>query len=256
MQATPFDPLAILSDLRSAGFPEPEIQAVRNTPPMWEQLTRFYARGGRVQTISAAFSAANGHPSAISFYVPEDPAQRTHSRYSSLAHELGHALFYPEQWQAMDSFASAEAYARSREMGEAHAWLNQYTLCLEKVGGRSELYFPLAIENEDDFGVRTRDVFGEIAHRKLAGESDAQILEHLATLNANMFPSGMGEGNHKTYGQCTRWDYYLAHGDGAILADFQRRLQRRPNPDEQKRLVKFGLLDQRPGSGDDSPLLA
>ena len=124
------------------------------------------------------------------------------------------------------------------------------------MGGRSELYFPLAIENEDDFGVRTRDVFGEIAHRKLAGESDAQILEHLATLNANMFPSGMGEGNHKTYGQCNRWDYYLAHGDGAILAGFQRRLQRRPNPDEQKRLVKFGLLDQRPGSGDDSPLLA
>ncbi|SEN69356.1 hypothetical protein [Brachymonas denitrificans] len=99
--------------------------------------------------------------------------------------------------------------------------------------------------------MRTRDVFGEIAHMKLAGDDDASILEHLATLNANMFPSGMGEGNHKTYGQCNRWDYYLAHGDGAILADFQRQLQRGPTPDEQKRLVKHGLLDRAPDSGSD-----
>lgn len=234
----------ILADLRAAGFPDPELQAIRNTPPMWVQVLRFYAQGGSVQAIPAAFSAANGHPDAISFYVPDDPAGRTHSRYSSLAHELGHALLYPAQWNDMASFGSAEAYARSREMGEAHAWLNQYTLCLEKVGGRSELYFPLSIENDTDFGVRTRDVFGEIAHMKLAGASDEQILEHLAGLNANMFPSGMGEGNHKTYGQCNRWDYYLAHGDGAVLDDFQRRLQRGPTPDEQKVLVKMGLLNE------------
>ena len=40
-------------------------------------------------------------------------------------------------------------------------------------------------------------------------------------------------------------------GAATLLADFQRRLQRGPTPDEQKRLVKHGLLDRAPDSGSD-----
>ena len=247
----------LLQALQLAGFPPDELQAVRQTPDMWQQLLQFQARGGRLAHQTASFSAANGHPQQILFYVPEDPQQRVHSRYSTLAHELGHALFFPEQWLPMDRFAHAEAYARSRELGEAHAWLNQYELCLLKQGGRSELFFPLRIENADDFGVQVRDVFGEIARMKLAGDSRERILEHLAQLNARMFPSGMGAGNRKTYGQCNRWDYALQQGDQGLPQAFARLAGRPASTDEQKLLTKFGLQPQElleylaeAGSGD------
>ena len=252
---------ALLRTLEQAGFPPDELQAVRQTPEMWQQLLQFQARGGQLAHVAADFSAANGHPERILFYVPGDPAQRIHSRYSTLAHELGHALFHLEQWQPISQFASAEAYARSRELGEAHAWLNQYELCLVKQGGRSELYFPLRIENPDDFGVQVRDVFMEIARMKLAGERREAILEHLAQLNANMFPSGMGAGNRKTYGQCNRWDYALQQGEQGLPQAFARLAGRAASTDEQKLLTKFSLqpeelLQRLADAGSGDPLQA
>lgn len=237
----------IVRDLEQARFPEAEMDAVQRTAPMWAQLTRFYGQGGRVVGVPADFAGANGSPDQIRFYCPADPAQCVHSTYGALAHELGHALSCPEQWLDIARFPSAEAYADSREMGEAHAWLNQYRLCQAKVGGRPEGSCVLDIENDHDFGTRTVDMYAHIAARELAGWSEAQILEELATFNANMFPCGMGEGNYKTYGQCNRWDWLVARQDcQPAFTAFLQAMGRPATPNDQKVLMKFNLFT---GSG-------
>ena len=76
-----------------------------------------------------------------------------------------------------------------------------------------------------------------------AGGTEAQVLDELAMLNANMFPCGMGEGNLKTYGQCNRWDWLRAneHNEPAFR-QFLHALGRVPNVGEQKVLTKFNLF--------------
>ena len=240
----------ILRDLRHAGFADDEAQAVRHTPAMWAQLADFHRQGGRIERVDAGFSAATGQPGLIRFFHPPAPAVCTHATFGSLAHELGHALLFPPQWQPAASFADAQAYARSRELGEAHAWLNQYRLCRAKVGGAPECGHVQWIENDEDFGTRPVDLFARIAERELAGWGEAQILDELAVLNANMFPSGMGEGNFKTYGQCNRWDWWQAtQARHPAFRDFLQRLPRAPNANDQKVLMKFNLLSA-PASAD------
>ena len=85
----------ILRDLKHAGFAKAEGQAVRDTPAMWAQLTQFYAQGGGVERVDAAFSGATGAPQQIRFFCPPPPAACAHSTYDALAHELGHALHCP-----------------------------------------------------------------------------------------------------------------------------------------------------------------
>ena len=233
----------ILRDLREAGFPDAERQAVRDTPAMWAQLTQFYGRGGRVERVDADFSGATGAPDAIRFFCPPPPAACAHSSYGALAHELGHALQCPEQWQPVAQFDSAQAYARARELGEAHAWLNQYRLGRAKQGGAPELAQVLQIENDADFGTTPVDIFARITQREAAGWTEAQILDELAVLNANMFPCGMGEGNLKTYGQCNRWDWLQAtRARHPAFTDFLARLPRPPHAGDQKLLMKFNLF--------------
>lgn len=233
----------ILHDLRHAGLADAEVQAVRDTPAMWAQLTDFYRQGGRVERVEAAFSAATGQPGLIRFFHPPAPAACTHASFGSLAHELGHALQFPPQWQPAECFADAQAYARSRELGEAHAWLNQYRLCRDKVGGAPEGSQVQWIENDEDFGTHPVDLFARIAEREAAGWGEAQILGELAVLNANMFPSGMGEGNFKTYGQCNRWDWLQAtQPPDSPFRRFIAQLPRAPNADDQKLLMKFNLF--------------
>ena len=240
----------IQRDLRRAGFAEAECQAVRDTPAMWAQLTQFYERGGRVERVDADFSGATGAPDAIRFFCPPSPAACAHSTFGALAHELGHALQCPEQWLPVASFGSAQAYARARELGEAHAWLNQYRLVRAKQGGAPETQQLQLIENDADFGTQPVDLFARIAEREAAGWSDAQILGELAVLNANMFPCGMGEGNFKTYGQCNRWDWWQAtQARHPAFRDFLQRLPRAPNANDQKVLMKFNLLSA-PASAD------
>ena len=240
----------ILRDLRHAGFADDEAQAVRHTPAMWAQLADFHRQGGRIERVDAGFSAATGQPGLIRFFHPPAPAVCTHATFGSLAHELGHALLFPPQWQPAASFADAQAYARSRELGEAHAWLNQYRLCRAKVGGAPEGGHVQWIENDEDFGTRPVDLFARIAEREAAGWHEAQLLDELAVLNANMFPSGMGEGNFKTYGQCNRWDWWQAtQARQPAFRDFLQRLPRAPNANDQKVLMKFNLLSA-PASAD------
>ncbi|MDO5691872.1 MAG: hypothetical protein Q4G70_05225 [Pseudomonadota bacterium] len=244
----------ILRDLRHAGFAAEEVRAVRRTPPMWAQLVDFYQRGGRVERVEATFSAATGQPGLIRFFCPPAPTACAHANFGALAHELGHALQYPPQWRPPGDFADAQAYARSRELGEAHAWLNQARLCRAKVGGTPEMAQVQQIENDEDFGTRQVDLFAHIAEREAAGWSDARILDELAVLNANMFPSGMGEGNLKTYGQCNRWDWLQAtQADGSPFRRFIAQLPRAPHADDQKLLMKFNLFTQ-PDSNADTTL--
>ncbi len=232
----------IRADLQRAHFAPAQLAAVLATPAMCAQLERFYRQGGRIENVPADFSGANGAPQQITFYCPATTADCVHSSFSTLAHELGHALQYPEQWRELEAFASAHAYAASRELGEAHAWLNQYQLCLEQVGVCEEFCFSLEIENDGDFDVHIVDLFAEITGMRQAGADDATILAQLAMRNANMFPSGMGENNFKTYGQCNRWDWMVATGDPALHA-FVQQLGRALTPNEQKLLVKFNLLN-------------
>ena len=181
----------IQRDLRHAGFADSEVRAVRESPPMWAQLTAFYRGDGRIERVEAAFSGATGQPGLIRFFSPPAPAVCMHASYGALAHELGHALQFPQQWQPPGAFDSAPAYARARELGEAHAWLNQYRLVRAKQGGAPETQQLQLIENDADFGTQPVDLFARIAEREAAGWSDAQILDELAVLNANMFPCGM-----------------------------------------------------------------
>ncbi len=233
----------ILRELRDAGFAATEVRAVRDTPAMWLQLVRFYRGGGRVQRVDAAFSAATGQPGRVCIFCPPSPAVCAHATYGVLAHELGHALRYPDQWRPLDSFDDVEAYAHVREMGEAHAWLNQYRLCRARASGASEDGQWQRIENDHDFGTPPVDLFARIAQRETQGWPEARILHELAVLNANMFPCGMGEGNHKTYGQCNRWDWLHAHRDRVpLLRAFLHRLGRAPTAADQKLLIKFNLL--------------
>ncbi|MDO5653694.1 MAG: hypothetical protein Q4G39_06285, partial [Brachymonas sp.] len=107
------------------------------------------------------------------------------------------------------------------------------------------------IENDHDFGRQTVDIFARIAEREAAGWTEAQILDELATLNANMFPCGMGEGNFKTYGQCNRWDYLLATQErNPVFSAFLQTLQRTPTPNDQKVLMKFNLFTQEESKAD------
>ena len=240
----------IQRDLRHAGFADSEVRAVRESPPMWAQLTAFYRADGRIERVEAAFSGATGQPGLIRFFSPPAPAVCTHASYGALAHELGHALQFPPQWQPPGAFDSAPAYARARELGEAHAWLNQYRLVRAKQGGAPETQQLQLIENDADFGTQPVDLFARIAEREAAGWSDAQILDELAVLNANMFPCGMGEGNFKTYGQCNRWDWWQAtQARHPAFRDFLQRLPRAPNANDQKVLMKFNLLSA-PASAD------
>ena len=237
------DPSRILADLRHAGFPPHEAQAVRDTPAMWAQIGAFYAAGGRVERVDADFSGATGAPDRIRFFCPPVPQPCAHSNYSALAHELGHALQCPEQWQPPDRFASAQDYARARERGEAHAWLNQYRLNRARADAPAQVSHVLPIENDHDFGTEAVDIFARIAQREAAGWPDTRILDELAVLNANMFPCGMGEGNLKTYGQCNRWDWLLAtRARNPAFNAFLQRLPRAPNVNEQKVLMKFNLF--------------
>ena len=48
----------IQRDLRHAGFADSEVRAVRESPPMWAQLTAFYRGDGRIERVEAAFSGA------------------------------------------------------------------------------------------------------------------------------------------------------------------------------------------------------
>lgn len=241
--ALPGHAIPLQAALRRAGFADAELQAIRATPAMAHQLRQFADAGGRIERVDADFSGANGMPGLIRFYCPPPPQPGTHTSYGALAHELGHALFCPEQWQAAASFADAHGYARARERGEAHAWLNQYRLCQAKVGGLPEPAPVLPIENDHDFGTQSVDIFARIAGREAAGWSEPQILDELALLNANMFPCGMGEGNFKTYGQCNRWDWLQAtQARHPAFADFLQRLGRAPTPHEQKLLTKFNVF--------------
>ncbi len=249
----------ILRELRDAGFDDAEQRAVRDTPAMWAQLTRFYRAGGRVERVAADFSGATGQPGLIRFFCPPSPQPCTHATYGALAHELGHALQCPEQWGSVASFADAEGYARARERGEAHAWLNQYRLCRDKRGGAPEASEVQLIENDHDFGTQPVDLFARIAQREAEGWPDAHILDELAVLNANMFPCGMGEGNHKTYGQCNRWDWLHAHlPSQPALRDFLARLGRPHNANDQTLVTKFNLFTDQAAAGkgvDDTALL-
>ena len=85
----------ILHDLRDAGFDDAEQRAVRDTPAMWAQLTRFYRAGGRVERVAADFSGATGQPGLIRFFCPPSPQPCTHATYGALAHELGVRLYPP-----------------------------------------------------------------------------------------------------------------------------------------------------------------
>ncbi len=239
----------ILRDLKHAGFTEAERQAVRDTPAMWAQLTQFYAQGGGVERVDAAFSGATGAPQRIRFFCPPPPAACAHSTYDALAHELGHALQCPAQWQPAAHFDSAQAYAHARELGEAHAWLNQYRLSQARQGGAPPAAQVLLIENDSDFGTTPVDIFARIAQREAAGWAEAQILDELAMLNANMYPCGMGEGNLKTYGQCNRWDWLQAtRAHHPAFNDFLARLPRPPHAGDQKLLMKFNLFTGAPGA--------
>ena len=112
-----------------------------------------------------------------------------------------------------------------------------------KQGGAPETQQLQLIENDADFGTQPVDLFARIAEREAAGRSDAQILDELAALNANMFPCGMGEGNFKTYGQCNRWDWLQAtQPPGSPFRRFIAQLPRAPNADDQKLLMKFNLF--------------
>ena len=240
-------------DLRRAGFSDAERQAVQDTPAMWAQLTQFYENGGRIERVDADFSGATGAPDAIRFFCPSPPAACAHSTFGALAHELGHALQCPEQWLPVASFDSAQAYARARELGEAHAWLNQARLCRAKQGGTPEASQVLQIENDADFGTAPVDIFARVAEREAAGWTDAQILDELAMLNANMFPCGMGAGNFKTYGQCNRWDWLQAtRAQHAAFNDFLQRLPRPPHAGDQKLLMKFNLFTGAGGATTES----
>lgn len=236
-------PCALLAQLQEVGFSESERAAVAQTPAMRRQLRQFAERGGRIERVDADFSGANGMPGLIRFYCPRPPAPPIHAHYGTLAHELGHALFCPEQWAPPEHFADAQAYARARELGEAHAWLNQYRLHAAKRGGDPEAAPVLSVENDGDFGTQAVDVFARIAECASAGWSESQILDELAMLNANMFPCGMGEGNLKTYGQCNRWDWLRAHEHSApAFRQFLHALGRVPNVNEQKVVTKFNLF--------------
>lgn len=232
-----------LAALRHAGMPEDDLRAVRDTPAMAGQLRRFSQAGGRIAHVVADFEGANGQPGLIRFYSPAPGQPNAHARFGTLAHELGHALFCPGQWRAPQDFASAQAYAHARELGEAHAWLNQYRLCRAKLGGLPEPAPVLAIENDADFGTQDVDIFARIDQRLAAGWHAPQLLDELALLNANMFPCGMGEGNHKTYGQCNRWDWLQATAARhPAFNAFLRRLGRPPNAADQKLVTKFNLF--------------
>ena len=231
----------ILSDLEEAGFSEADCMAVENTSCMWEQVSLFYRQGGRVVTLRDGFSAASGAPDQITIYRPEDPADCIHSTYATLAHELGHALQEPDQWRPPGDFATADAYAHARELGEAHAWLNEYLLCIARADDAPMPRLELHIENREDFGTHVVEPFSLIVQWHHEGASNAVILERLAELNSHMFPSGMGPGNHKTYGQCNRWDYLMATGHHEVLDSFSAAMGRAPLPDEQKVLMKFHL---------------
>ncbi len=233
----------IWRDLRTAGFDDAERRAVRDTHAMWEQVTRFYRAGGRIERVAAEFSGATGQPGLIRFFCPPSPQRCAHANFGALAHELGHALQCPEQWRPVTAFSDAESYAHAREMGEAQAWLNQYRLCRVKQGGAVEDSHVQMIENDQDFGTMPVDLFARIAQREAEGWPEARIRGELAVLNANMFPCGMGEGNHKTYGQCNRWDWLNAHRDRLPALDaFLTRLGRAPTAADQKVLTKFNLL--------------
>jgi hypothetical protein len=236
-------PAALLADLYAAGMPDEDWQAVQATPAMRAQLRAFARTGGRVERVEADFTGANGMPGLIRFYGPAQPRALPGATFGTLAHELGHALFCPEQWRPPTDFADAHAYARSRELGEAHAWLNQYRLCQARVGGQADTTQWLRIENDHDFGMQQIDIFARIAEREAAGWTEAAILDELAMLNANMFPCGMGEGNHKTYGQCNRWDWLHATAQQHPgFNDFLQRLGRPPNAADQKLITKFNVF--------------
>ena len=242
----------ILRNLCHAGFTQAQCRAVRHTPAMWAQLEQFYRAGGRIERVNADFSGATGSPDAIRFFCPPAPAPCAHSTYGALAHELGHALQCPAQWQPAVHFDSAQAYAHARELGEAHAWLNRYRLSRARQGGAPQAAHVLLIENDSDFGATPVDIFARIARRETAGWAEAQLLDELAMLNANMFPCGMGEGNHKTYGQCNRWDWLQAtRAQHPAFNDFLQRLPRPPHAGAQKLLMKFNLFTGA-GTGDDA----
>ena len=239
----------VSADLQRAGFDRKERGAVLQTPAMWQQLRQLYTQGGRIHRVRADFSAANTSCHAqgqrvITFYVPPASVPRTHSTYAVLAHELGHALFYPQQWQALQDFRSAQDYAHAREMGEAYAWLNQYRLSLAHAAAM--VSGQLQIENDHDFGVTALDVFAAIQRMEQAGADEAAILRQLAVYNANMFPCGMGAHNDKTYGQCNRWDWYVAM-QPERLQQLQRSLGRAPWPNEQKLLMKYNVWHAQHG---------
>ena len=240
LHAAVFSPSAPLETaLRQAGFPDTELQALRDTRAMARQLREFAQAGGRIGRVDADFAGANGQPGLIRFYCPPAPQARTHSGYGVLAHELGHALLLPEQWLPPTHFTDVHGYARARELGEAHAWLNQYRLCTQKVGGLPEVAPVLPIENPYDLGSQPVDLFSRIAERQAAGWSEARILDELAMLSAHMFPCGMGAGNFKTYGQCHHWDWLKAtESRHPTFMDFLQRLGRAPTPHEQKLLTK------------------
>ncbi len=244
----------ILRDLRDAGFAPAERRAVRDTPVMWAQVNQFYEGGGKIERVAADFSGATGSPQAIRFFCPPPPAVCAHSTYGALAHELGHALQCPAQWQPPEAFDRAQAYARARELGEAQAWLNQYRLSRAKQGGAPEVAQVLQIENDSDFGTTPVDIFARIAQREAAGWTDAQVLDELAMLNANMFPCGMGEGNYKTYGQCNRWDWLQAtRARHPAFNDFLQRLGRPPHAGDQKLLMKFNAFTGADAAAPTSP---
>ena len=241
------EPPPFQAELRQAGFDEADLRAIRDTPAMATQLRQFARAGGRIERAAADFAGANGQPGLIRFYCPPQPHACTHSTYGTLAHELGHALFCPQQWQPPTDFADAADYARVRAQGEAHAWLNQYRLCRRKVGGLPEPAPVLPIENAHDFGAQPVDIFARIAEREASGASEAQILEELAVLSAHMFPCGMGDSNFKTYGQCYHWNWLKAtESRHPLFTAFLRQLGRPPTPHEQKMLTKLAVFTPPP----------
>lgn len=230
----------IAADLARVGFNTREFNAIMQTPAMLQQLRQFYTNGGQVVGSVAGFDGANGSPSCIHFYATRANQPSVFATFDTLAHELGHALNCPEQWLPPSEFTDAHDYAYARELGEAHAWYNQYQLAKARLDA-PQLSYPLTIENDHDFGVQEVDVFAEIARMEHDGASQDAILQHLAVRNANMFPCGMGDNNNKTYGQCNRWDWMVAH-QIAPLQNFVQQLGRQPYANEQKLLVKRHLL--------------